>query len=157
MEFTSSYNNTNTDRTTAKRTFTQTKEKFKGAAKKPKVKKESDEAASLDAEVKPISEKEKSVLEKGKIAVKDLSDKVEENHTTLKDEKLKDFVPPYLLPKLAEVLVKATSFQADVALVMESGVGNFKKMKAAEKEVKLALSDAKKKSAFFITENGGDE
>ena len=63
MEFTSSYNNTNTDRTTAKRTFTQTKEKFKGAAKKPKVKKESDEAASLDAEVKPINEKEKSVLE----------------------------------------------------------------------------------------------
>ena len=79
---------------------------------------------------------------------------MEENHTTLKDEKLKDFVPPYLLPKLAEVLAKATSFQADVALVMESGVGNFKKMKAAEKEVKLALSDAKKKSVFSLQKLG---
>ena len=121
------------------------------------MKKELGDAASLDSDVKPITEKEKGVLGKSKIFVKELFDKVEENHTTLKDEKLKDVVPPYLLPKLVEVLAQATSFQADVALIMESGVGNFKKMKAAEKEVKLALSDAKKKSAFFITEMGGDE
>ena len=128
---------------------------MKGAAKKPKVKKEPDEAANPGDDVKAISAHEKGVLEKIAPVIKQLSDKVAENHTTLNDEKLKEFVPPYLLPKLVEVLAKATSFQADLALVMESGVGNFKKMKAAEKEVKLELSDAKKKSTFFITEIGG--
>ena len=124
MEFTSNYNNTSTDRTTAKRTLTQTVEKMKGAAKKPKVEKEPDEAACLGADVKPITEKEKGVLETSKIVVKELSDKVEENHTTLKDEKLKDLcrrtcsrnLSKYSLRPPPSKLMSLSSWKAGLAI-----------------------------------------